>query len=108
MFEYYKYNNTRRITVIGTNAFNCIGITSMIIPDTVTSIGRSVFSGCSNLASVKLSNNLPRIDNACFSSCTSLTEINIPDSVTALGGTAFQKLYRFRKSCDWHWYEYYL
>lgn len=47
------------VTSIGDAAFvNCIGLTSIIIPDSVTSIGGEAFDGCSGLTDVVLSTSL--------------------------------------------------
>lgn len=40
------------VTSIGTNAFNCTGITSIMIPKSVTSIGSNVLCSCDNLTSI--------------------------------------------------------
>lgn len=69
-------------TVKGINGFNDITtLTSLIIPDTVT--GYINLSGCTNLKSVKLPNN---IENFNFANCESLTEINIPDGISEING----------------------
>ena len=59
------------------------------VPDGVTQIVDSAFSGCTSLSKVKLSNNLRIIQESTFSGCTSLTEITIPDGVTSIGQSAF-------------------
>ena len=66
-------------------------IRSITIPSSVTTIGSSAFSGCSNLITVTISENsqLTSIGNEAFSYCSSLTSIYIPDSVTTIGSYAF-------------------
>ena len=78
------------VTSISGSAFSgCTGLKEIVIPDSVTSIGESAFSGCTSLSKVKLSNNLRIIQERTFSGCTSLKEITIPDSVTEIGEFAF-------------------
>ena len=46
------------VTSIGDCAFSgCIGLTSISIPGGVTSIGVSIFSGCDNLSVIRVNNN---------------------------------------------------
>ena len=65
----------------------------MIIPDSVTSIGGSAFSYCSNLTSVVFGNSVTSIGNYAFESCSNLTSVVIPDSVTSIGENAFAYCY---------------
>ena len=80
------------VTTIGNGAFsNCINLTSISIPQSVTYIGARTFSGCTSLTSVHLPNSVTSIEEATFISCTSLTSINIPNSVTSIGNRAFER-----------------
>ncbi len=65
--------------------YNCIALTSITIPDSVTSIGNYAFGYCSSLESVTMGNSVMYISDSSFSHCTSLTSITIPDSVTKIG-----------------------
>ena len=79
------------IITIGVRAFeDCDGLTSIEIPDSVTTIGEGAFSGCSSLTSVVIPNSVTTIGDYAFSGCSSLTSIEIPDSVTTIGFGAFQ------------------
>ncbi len=69
--------------------YYCTGLTNVILPDSVTSIGSSAFYGCNNLKSIKIPNNLTRIENQVFTQCTGLTTVIIPNSVTSIGKYAF-------------------
>ena len=77
---------------IGNGAFcNCTSLTSITIPDNVTSIGYDAFEDCTSLTSVTFGENsqLTSIGSSAFEDCTSLTSVTIPDSVTSIGYAAF-------------------
>ena len=73
---------------------NCSGLTSIVIPDSVTRIGVDVFSNCSRLTSVVIPDSVTSIGVGAFSNCSGLTSIIIPDSVTSIGDYAFYKCTR--------------
>ena len=67
-------------------------LTSITIPETITTIGIYAFYNCSNLTSINFRDNsqLATIKDYTFNSCSSLTSITIPESVTSIGQCAFQ------------------
>ena len=83
------------VTSIGALAFNSFGeysnLTSVIIPNSVTSIGNGAFSGCSGLTSVSIPNSLTSLGTGIFSGCSSLASVTIPNSVTSIGAYAFRE-----------------
>lgn len=76
---------------IGNRAFENSGLTSINIPNNITSLGEQAFSQCPNLVSVTFEENInfPTLGTSAFSSCTSLNSIKIPDSVTSISDYAF-------------------
>lgn len=54
----------------------CSGLTSVTIPDSVTSLGNKAFFGCSSLTSVTIPNSITSIGEDAFSNCKNLNEVN--------------------------------
>ena len=78
------------VTIIGSSAYSgCSGLTSITIPNSVTSIGGSAFSSCSGLTSITIPNSVTTIGSSAFFRCSSLTSITIPNSVISIGERAF-------------------
>ena len=65
-------------------------LTSITIPENITSIGRCAFSGCDSLTSITIPDSVTSIGSAAFENCSGLTSIVIPDSVTSIDHWAFQ------------------
>ena len=78
------------VTTIGNLAFTyCSALTSVTIPNSVTTIGRSVFYFCGSLTSVTIPDKVTTIERTAFYHCSSLTSIKIPNKVTTIGDYAF-------------------
>ena len=93
---YIKENNISSIVIpnsftgIGKSAFkNCSNLICIVIPDSVTSIEGYAFYGCESLTNIVIPDSVTSIDEWAFSDCRNLTSIVIPDSVTSIEGYAF-------------------
>ena len=69
--------------------YGCSSLTSITIPNRVTSIGDGSFSQCSGLTSITIPNSVTSIGDYAFSGCSGLTSITFPNSVTSIGYGAF-------------------
>ena len=85
----YTIKDSTRLLADGA-FYQCTKLTSIIIPNSVVSIGACAFYDCDYLASIAMSNNLKNIGSEAFYSCSSITSITIPESVTSIGKDAFE------------------
>lgn len=80
------YQDSSKTVLVG-----CISsITSLDVPNTVTTIDNCAFYMCTNITTVFLPNSLRNIGDWAFYGCSNLVSVNIPDSVIALGEHCFQ------------------
>ena len=84
-----KAIDSKEVVSIGITFSRNQNLTSIVIPDSVTSIGYAAFAGCTSLTSVTIGDSVTSIGSSAFYGCTSLTSIVIPDSVTSIGMGAF-------------------
>ena len=78
------------VTTIGDWVFyDCDNLTSVAIPNSVTTIGDWAFSYCDNLTSVTIGDSVTTIGEVAFQCCKKLTSVDIGDSVTFIGNQAF-------------------
>ena len=72
--------------------FYCVALTTVTLPEGLTTIGDSAFSGC-DLTAVALPDSLTTIGDSAFFNCESLTSITLPEGLTSIGTNSFS-------SCD--------
>ena len=69
--------------------FNVKSMEKAVVEQGVTNIGKHVFSGCPDLASIDISDRVTHISAWAFEDCKSFTNIEIPNSITDIGWGAF-------------------
>ena len=69
--------------------YGCSGLTSVTIPNSVTSIGERAFYGCNKITALSHSENLALIKSGTFENCRSLKELVIPAKVEVIYQEAF-------------------
>ena len=93
----FKFRSLKSIIIpnsvksIGHYAFwGCASLKSITIPVGVVCIGCGAFGNCSSLTRIEIPNGVNGINSFTFNGCGSLESVIIPDSVTSIGNAAFQ------------------
>lgn len=78
------------VTSVGRNAFgNCINVTDISLPNSLTSLGANAFYHCESLVNISIPSSVNQIGDAAFAYCMSLTDITIPYGVVSVGEYVF-------------------
>ena len=81
------------VTTIGAQAFDgCVLLESIFIPKSIKTISAAAFHGCTSLTNVEfdVDSQLSQIYNMVFQGCTNLVEIELPSSVISIGENSFK------------------
>jgi len=87
-----SYNIPDSVTSIRSTAFSgCTSLETVEIPSAsqLTSIGDYAFNGCTSLKTVEIPSAVTSIGDGAFNGCTSLKTVEIPSAVTSIGSYAF-------------------
>ena len=87
----------RYLNEIGEEAFSESSIVSMVVPDSVESIGKYAFNNCRKLESIILPERLKTIKYSTFGGCSALTAIRIPTNVASIGDKAFDRCGKLKR-----------
>ena len=63
---------------------------NMVIPNTVSSIGRFTFYQCRSITSLSIPSSVNYIGSSAFEDCTGLTSITLNDGLEYIGGSTFE------------------
>lgn len=77
------------VMAINNAAFPNSAVTSVTIPDSVTSIPDAAFVNCSQLTNISIPNSVTYIGFSAFDGCASLKSITLPSSLRTIGNSAF-------------------
>lgn len=70
--------------------WRCDELTSVSLPETITTIGDQSFENCKKLHTLKIPNSVTYIGSYAFNECNALAGITIPEGVTVIGRSAFR------------------
>ena len=68
----------------------CTQLKTVILPDSLKTIGIGSFARCSSLTQINIPEGVKSLGQACFGRCSALESIELPSTVTAIGPSAFQ------------------
>lgn len=83
--------NGYTVNEIADYAFQYARIGTVVMPETIKTIGEFSFYGCSRLLSLSIPNSVTTIIRYAFAGCTSLASVTIPKFVTSIGECAFEE-----------------
>lgn len=109
-FQYVKYTDeldnakyalfTGKLCLLGQDIYGdnefSDGLQSVVLPDSVTTLGKNVFTGQPNLKVATLGNGLKVLPEKCFEDCVSLEKITLPAYLKNIEANAFHNCERLR------------
>lgn len=79
------------VTVLPDRIFESCKLLETVNTSVITSIGKTAFYECVNLANIEFESGLTEIGDRAFGSCTSLATVTLPDTVTVIGESCFRE-----------------
>lgn len=97
--HYTILENTRLIADLAFS--DCTSLTSVTIPNSVTSIGYEAFYKCTSLTSVTIPNSVTEIGKEAFCGCSTLDSVIISENMTSIGSDAFLGTALYNNPANW-------
>jgi len=72
-------------------------LTSIALPNSITSIGAMAFQYCTNLTNTVIPSSVTSLGSSCFYACNNFTSITIPASVSTIGSYALDNLWAIKE-----------
>ena len=94
----YAFSNSKirnltigeKVTFIADYAFyDCNSLSTVVIPNSVTTLSPNAFSSCDSLQSLTIGSGLTVIEEYAFGNCNELTTLIIPNNITTIERQAF-------------------
>ena len=86
------------VTTLETGAFmNCYSLESIVLPSSISQIEVGVFSSCRKLTAIKIPEKITRIPDYTFEYCSVLSSVSLPSHITEIGSEAFMGCSRLRE-----------
>lgn len=83
------------LTTIGSNGFKtCMGMTSIVLPESLTTIGEWAFYLCVNLDNVTVPEGVTSLGDFTFRSCVGLASIKLPSNLKAIPRFLFAECFK--------------
>ena len=77
------------LTSVDKYAFYASALTSIVIPENVSSLGEGAFAECSNMTEAVVKSDVKSLPLAIFNRCSSLEKVELPETVECIGTNAF-------------------
>ena len=84
-----KVKLPKNLKTINNDAFYNSGISGIVFPETLESIGYESFASCYGLTSIVLPNSVTSLGSYCFNSCNNIREVNLSESLTSISSNSF-------------------
>ena len=84
-----KTNTSSFLNCSGLNRLNSSEVGNFVVPDSLITVGKYMFYGCTSMEKLVLPKKLNGIENSAFDGCTGLKSVAIPNSVVTIGESAF-------------------
>ena len=93
-FDEFQYFTSVTVVTASSNSnatsgcfYNCSNLKSIILPDSITTVGKAAFNGCSNLESINFPDNLTALGAFAFNGCSKLVVTSLNNVTSALDRT---------------------